>query len=205
MTYEKESRERLIECAKKEFLEKGFAKASLRSISAAAGLTTGAVYFFFKDKNGLLGAIVDEPLEQIHKMLIAHYSSELNEDFSSYQHTDGDHDELAEQLIPLMYANYDALMILLEKSAGSKYENAVDDIISLTERYYAAIAEYFAASVPGKQVNRYMMHWFSHVQINAFVHLLTHVRDEQTALREIKPVMDMLIEGWMRYIIKDKE
>ncbi|MBR1724865.1 MAG: TetR/AcrR family transcriptional regulator [Ruminococcus sp.] len=205
MTYENESRERLIECAKREFLEKGFAKASLRSISAAAGLTTGAVYFFFKDKNGLLGAIVDEPLQRIYQALKAHYSSELKEDFSVYQHTDGDHDELAEQLIPQMYADYDALMILLEKSAGSKYERVVDEIIDLTERYYGTIAENFAAAVPGKQVNRYMLHWFSHVQINAFVHLLTHVRDEQTALREIKPVMNMLIDGWMKYILMDKD
>ena len=54
MSVDNKSRERLIECAKKEFLEKGFAKASLRNICAQAGLTTGAVYFLFKDKNGLL-------------------------------------------------------------------------------------------------------------------------------------------------------
>ena len=205
MTYEKESLERLLECAKKEFLEKGFAKASLRSISAAAGLTTGAVYYFFGDKDGLLGAIVDEPLERIYSVLRAHYSSEMSEDLSRYQHRDGDHDEVAEQLISLMYADYDAMMILLEKSAGSRYENVVDDIIDLTDRCYGTIAENFAAAVPGKQVNRYMLHWFSHVQINAFVHLLSHVRDEKEALRQIKPVIDMLVEGWMKYILEDTE
>lgn len=61
MSVDNKSRERLIECAKKEFLEKGFAKASLRNICAQAGLTTGAVYFLFKDKNGLLEAVVSTP------------------------------------------------------------------------------------------------------------------------------------------------
>lgn len=204
MTYENDSRERLIECAKKEFLEKGFAKASLRSISSAAGLTTGAVYFFFKDKNGLLGAIVDEPLANIYAILKQHYSDEAEEDFSVYKHVEGDHDELADLLIPKLYADHDAIMILLDKSAGSKYENVVDDIISMTDSYYIRLAEHYAAAVPDKRVNEYMLHWFSHVQINAFVHLITHISDEQTALREIKPVMDMLVDCWMKYILIDK-
>ncbi len=37
MDNEKESREKLIVCAKKEFMEKGFEKASLRAICSAAG------------------------------------------------------------------------------------------------------------------------------------------------------------------------
>ncbi|MBQ8826815.1 MAG: helix-turn-helix transcriptional regulator, partial [Oscillospiraceae bacterium] len=41
---------RLIETAKKEFLDKGYEKASLRKICADADVTTGAMYFFFKNK-----------------------------------------------------------------------------------------------------------------------------------------------------------
>ena len=37
----KETREKLIESAKAEFVEKGYNKASLRSICANAGVTTG--------------------------------------------------------------------------------------------------------------------------------------------------------------------
>jgi len=41
----KETRQHLLECAKREFLEKGYMKASLRNICKAAGVTTGALYF----------------------------------------------------------------------------------------------------------------------------------------------------------------
>jgi hypothetical protein len=47
-----------------------------------------------------------------------------------------------------------------------------------------------------------MLHWFSHVQINAFVHLITHVEDKESAVKEIKPVMDMLVETWINYVIE---
>ena len=43
----KETRQHLLECAKREFLEKGYMKASLRNICKEAGVTTGALYFFF--------------------------------------------------------------------------------------------------------------------------------------------------------------
>ena len=205
MEKEYEARERLIACAKKEFLEKGFAKASLRAISAAAGMTTGAVYFFCKDKNGLFGAVVDEPLQRIMKAIGQHFSSDLHADPAAFQHETGDHDDFAEMMISLLYADRDALLILLEKSAGSCYENIIDRFVEMIEQYNLALAEKFAVLFPGKRINQYFLHWFSHVSINAFVHLVTHEEDEERARKEIKPVMDMLIEGWTAHMLEDLE
>ena len=46
---ELETREKLLESAMTEFSENGYMKASLRKICADAGVTTGALYFFFKN------------------------------------------------------------------------------------------------------------------------------------------------------------
>ena len=51
--HDSETKIHLIQCAKKEFMEKGFAGASLRGICQKAGVTTGALYFFFQDKDDL--------------------------------------------------------------------------------------------------------------------------------------------------------
>ena len=82
MGEQNDNREKLIACAKKEFLEKGFAKASLRKMTSEAGLTTGAVYFFFKDKDGLFGAVVEEPLNNIVSVLKKHFAEDAEEDLS---------------------------------------------------------------------------------------------------------------------------
>lgn len=203
MEKEYEAREKLIACAKKEFLEKGFVKASLRSISAAAGMTTGAVYFFCKDKNGLFGAVVEEPLKKIMSVIQQHFSEDLETDISHFQHQTGDHDGFAEAMISMLYADREALLILLEKSAGSSYEGILDRIIEMIEKYNFALAEKYAAAFPGKRVNQYFLHWISHVEINAYVHLVTHEDDPKKALKEIKPVMDMLVEGWIVHILED--
>ena len=203
MEKEYEAREKLLACAKKEFLEKGFAKASLRSISAAAGMTTGAVYFFCKDKNGLFGAVVEKPLKQIMELISAHFSEDMATDVSHFQHHAGDHDDFAEAMISMLYADRDAMLILLEKAAGSSYEGIIDRFIEMIEQHNLGLAQKYAAAFPGKRINQYFVHWMSHVEINAYVHLLTHETDPERALREIKPVMDMMVEGWLAHVLED--
>lgn len=55
-----ETRQKLIAAGRKAFMEKGFAAASMDDLTAAAGLTRGALYHNFKDKIGLLAAVVNE-------------------------------------------------------------------------------------------------------------------------------------------------
>ena len=205
MKADKESRQRLLECAKKEFLEKGFAKASLRKISADAGLTTGAVYFFFQDKNGLLGAIVEEPLKKITEALKKHFYEDEHEDFTTYEHVEGDHDDFAEMIIHLIYANYDAVLILLDKSQGSQYDGVVDDIIDTVEKSCMVMVQHYADSRQGKKLNEYAVHWLSHLSVNAFTHLITHEKDETKAIGYIKPIMDFLVGGWIRLALTDSD
>ncbi|MBD5104903.1 MAG: TetR family transcriptional regulator [Ruminococcaceae bacterium] len=72
MDNNKETKERLIESALAEFSAKGYTKSSLRKICADAGVTTGALYFFFKDKEDLFAAIVEQPFNELKSLLLAH-------------------------------------------------------------------------------------------------------------------------------------
>ncbi len=198
-----ESREKLIECARKEFSEKGYEKASLRKITSDAGMTTGAVYFFFKDKNGLFGAVVDDALKGFMQIINKHFAEEIQEDLSNYVHVSGDHDDLAQQIVTYLYDNYDVMMLLFDKAHGSEYENVLDSIIDVLESSYSALAEKYAAVSEGKRVNKYMLHYLTHIQVDAFEHLLNHESDKERALEIIKPVMDMLITTWIGYVLED--
>lgn len=60
--------ENIIACATKEFLNKGYADASLRTIAAEAHTTTGSIYTRFGDKEGLFEAIVGKHYNKIISM-----------------------------------------------------------------------------------------------------------------------------------------
>lgn len=55
-----ETRAKLLAAGRKAFAEKGFAAASMDDLTAAVGLTRGALYHHFGDKQGLLAAVVAE-------------------------------------------------------------------------------------------------------------------------------------------------
>ena len=64
-----ETRLRLMDAARKEFARKGFEGASLRSITAQAGVTTGAFYNNFRDKKEVYLAILAELSDTLRKIV----------------------------------------------------------------------------------------------------------------------------------------
>lgn len=198
MAHDKETREKLIESAKKEFMEKGYNKASLRKICADAGVTTGALYFFFNDKADLYRAIVGETVDKLFLILEEHNKEEeIMLDSPDYDDTADDHSELAQEIIHHIYSNYDAAIMLLKKSQGSEYENIVERIVEMTENNsLVAMQKYSEQTGNKKKLNKYMLHLSIHLVVDSFVHLVIHEPDEQRALANIKKVFKMTLHKW---------
>ena len=64
-----ETRARLMAAARSEFARRGYAGASLRTITSQAGLTTGAFYTHFRDKKEMYIALLDELAQRLRVMV----------------------------------------------------------------------------------------------------------------------------------------
>ena len=182
----KETRQHLLECAKREFLEKGYMKASLRNICKEAGVTTGALYFFFKDKEDLLAALVEEPLRQLYAIMEEHYATEMHNE-----------DQVAQQIIRQMYANREAFLLLLTKSQGSRFENCLDEVVDISEQQYRRLCDMVTNATGRPRVDDYMTHWMAHIMVDTFVHLFLHETEERVALKHVDALTMYLVRGWM--------
>lgn len=193
-----DTRELLLQSAKKEFLERGYTKASLRTICRNAGVTTGALYFFFQNKEDLLKSLVTPPLEGLMEIINEHFSFELETgaEFVSVDENSADI-AAAKEIVRFLYGYYDEFLILLTKSQGSEYENIADKFADIAEEHYKKLVGVAAKKRGEKKPSRYMLHWMSHMQVNAFVHLLMHEPDEKKALREIEQIVSFLVHGWI--------
>src|SRR5215475_13433540 len=69
-------REQIIDAALRVFAQKGFARATNRDVAQEAGITTGLIYYYFKSKEDLLKAALEErsPVQ-----VIAHITPEMLE------------------------------------------------------------------------------------------------------------------------------
>lgn len=189
-----------------EFSEKGYMKTSLRKICANAGVTTGALYFFFKDKEDLFAAIVEPPLDELKALLLKHFTVERELTMPEvYEHIEKGHDEFSAALIHQIYKNYGAFILLLTKSHGSRFEGTVDEMVEMTETVYRAMSENIARQLPNKRVNLYMLHWLSHMIIYAFIHLITHEPNDKKAIKIMSRIMNFLVKGWIELVIESKK
>lgn len=203
MKDEKETKAKLLASAKKEFLQKGYMKASLRNICQNAGVTTGALYFFFKDKEDLFAALVEEPLQQLYGVMNRHYSDEMLqiEKNRALKETGADDLEASYQIVHYMYQYYDEFQLLL-KSQGSRFETCVDWFVEISEKHHRILADKLAEKANIPRIDDYMIHWMSHMIIDCFVHLLTHEKSEEAAMGHIEPIIKFIMGGWFEMFEK---
>lgn len=133
---------RLLASAKVEFLDKGFIKAELKSICENAGITTGAVYKRYKGKEDLFCAVVDDIAEQLDSFVKERSDIDFSalsdkEIYDSWQMT---YDSML-PLFSLLYQHRDTFTLLIDKAAGTQYENFNHEYVKKMsyayEQYYA--------------------------------------------------------------------
>ena len=55
----------LLNAGKNEFLAHGYRAVSIRNIATKAGATTGAIYVYFENKEGLFHALVKDTAQEL--------------------------------------------------------------------------------------------------------------------------------------------
>ena len=189
-----EKRGLLIEAAKKEFLEKGYNKASLRGICAKAGMTTGALYFFFDGKEDLYHAIVDGPVKELQEMILKHFMEdrETMKDLQQIEECLVDHKDVSDMFLDYIYEHYDSFQLLLSGSKEGELESSLDAFVQLAEKNSPTMIEL----APGFRLDPFMTHWMSHVTVDAFVHVIKHEKDIEKAKERMGSIMNYLVRGW---------
>jgi len=131
MSYDYEqTHENIIRSARRQFREKGFRDASIRSICNDAGVTNGAFYSHFQSKEELFAGIVNPCVEGLKNL----YGDEMDrtlrirsaEDiFEAFRRTY----ESSGRLIDYVCENREDFLLILEAGDGTVYEDFEESLI----------------------------------------------------------------------------
>lgn len=198
MRNEKETKAKLLASAKKEFLEKGYMQASLRNICKNAGVTTGALYFFFQDKEDLFASLVEEPLKQLYEVMEKHYAEEEErvKEVTGKEIDMADDILAASQIIHYMYVYYDEFQLIINHSQGSRFEKSVERLVEISEKQLRLMADEISKVKGCTQIDDSIIHWFAHMQVDIFLHVMKHEKSEKIAQQQIEKMIKVLISGW---------
>lgn len=137
--------EKIKNAAFKEFLEKGYEKASMRSIAKAAEVTTGSFYSRFENKDALYRMLFEEPVSKLERLFEilrpAYYRASEQGILSLLEVIETEMDAVTR----IVYTYYDLFRLMLMNSHGSSMEHWFDDVmekkISDTAMYFANVCK----------------------------------------------------------------
>jgi len=122
-----EIKNNIIAAAIHEFKEKGYHDASMRTIATNTGVAIGNVYRYFKNKDELFNSIVGPVYTRFTSMVFELYQSQNS--IPEMKLIVGD---ITDKIMEF-YDDYETeLLILIDKSKGSKYEDIKEELIRLT-------------------------------------------------------------------------
>ena len=196
-----DTKQLILDTAKKEFMEKGYSDASVRNIAKRAGLTTGAIFRYFADKESLFAALVSPVAEHMLDL----YRKGGKQGFDSL--TDGCpenmwniSDEVISVLVEYIFANKDAFYLLISCSAGSTYENFIDQLIEEYEKQtYEFQQEMIRRGYPCRALTPDEIHVLLSAQYYAIFEIVRHKLEKEEALDRIRLIADFFGSAWKLY------
>ena len=200
LKHELNTREKILNAAKREFLEKGFAGTNVRAAAQRAGVTTGALYNLFKNKDGIFEALVGGVFNEFLNILAYNDVFEARElDMKA-----GDLSEITEmsrrrflRMVDFFYANWDAMKLLVCCAKGSSFEHIFDKAIDLTEKETLRLL-----TMDGVKMSR-RIKFFIHVMVTShFENLKEIFYHDLTKSEAAEYVLDFNMYhcgGWKQY------
>ena len=193
--------EAILLYAKKEFLEKGFNEASLRTIAKNAGVSTSTIYTRYVDKEGLFRFIV----EPTAKMMIDYIRGSFDEfedmdDKMQVQKCDQYSDEGMKVVMDLIYDRFEDFKLLLTCGPNHYYQDFLEKMVELDVK---CMRGYFNAVGSRAYAEGKISDGFLHVVTSAFYaglfEIVIHDMPREEAEEYISSLRLFYSTGWKAY------
>lgn len=190
--------ENVLECAKQEFLGKGFKDASLRTIAQNADTSTGSIYTRFTDKNGLFAALVSPAINGLKEW----FCSEL-EVFHQLpaDQKKGDPFEYSEDkikaFVDYIYDHFDEFKLLINCAEGTEFEGFADDIVEIDAAYTLKYIESTGndALTSGRATSEFL-HILSSAFYSGLFEVVVHDMTREAANKHVNRLRRFFKGGW---------
>lgn len=183
----------IIQAAYREFLSCGFEKASLHKIAENAGVTTGAIYTRYKNKDALFVSLLQGFFKTMEEMF-----SPVADEYERAKKSARTEDIIrainAEEstYFRLLTEHYDDCTLFFSRSDGSSAESMLRELMN---RKTKQTVDFFS-EVYGKAPNEDAIRLLMGSQFWYFRQLLDEHLDEEKMFSCLRAILDFFNAGW---------
>ena len=190
--------QKILDEAKIEFLENGYQNASLRKIVKQAGLTTGAFYGYFKNKEQLFDALVSTEYNELIKIfndvLVNFFNYSPEQQMQNMMSITYD---CMLEIKDYIYEHHDAMKLILCCSEGTKYKDFIHCLSTLETKAtddFAKTVEIVNGEV--YKINPVLEHILISSMFTGFFELIIHDVPKEDADEYISQLLTFYSAGW---------
>lgn len=187
--------ERIVRAAYTEFLAQGFQKASLHKIAEKAGVTTGAIYTRYKNKDALFMSLLQGFLDGLNEYFIpAAAEYEKAKQLGTTQALLAAINLEERTYFRLLTEHYNDCTLFFSRSDGSSAERMLHDLM---QRKTEQTVEFFRQAY-GKAPNAEAVRLLMSSQFWYFRQLLDTHLEEADMFACLRTLLDFFNAGWQQ-------
>lgn len=188
---------KIMAAAREEFMEKGYEKASMRSIADRCGMTAAGIYRHCKDKEDLFCQLVvpaEDKLKEWAKDHIQRYTDPAKKGKKiTWQ------DSHIDMMRELVYPNMVDFHLLIAKSKGSRYENFLHDMTDESQnRFLDYLAKLRKSGANAPKITPVQLHLLMTAYITALFEPVVHNYSYEEAIDALSVLEAFFLPGWKR-------
>ena len=189
-----EIKSKIIEAAVNEFFLLGYEKASMRNIAKTAGISVSNTYNYYKSKEELFNSIIEpvfKQIENVFKQSLQQYSGKKLASDNVRIFTD----TLTDMLLQMVARQRQLLIILAEKSTGTRYEKSKEEMVTLLRMHFAEVVR---KSSQASQINEnqgFILNIIAANYIDGLLKIMKDFRSRHWAEQNLKTLLTYHLNG----------
>ena len=197
-----EAHKRILKAATTEFLEYGFEGASMRRIAENAGITAGALYKHFKNKEDMFSALVEPTIHE----LMAKYQEFCEQGYEVMKCGDvqqlwNESESETKWLMSFIYDHFEVFKLLVCRSQGTRFESFVHDMALLEERstldYFERMKQY---DMTFNELSKQEFHMLVTANVSALFEAVIHDFSPEEAIHYAETLDSFFSAGWKKIL-----
>lgn len=198
---------KLLQCGRDAFRSEGFEKANVRRISHAAGVTTGAFYKHFADKEALFAELV----EPVAAMIRDSYQHGEEKGFATYgedfpitpeQITQALRDKAQGTLetVSALYEHKESFELLMFHAYGTSYAGFMRLLVERENQDTLRVMELIHGAGRAEQIiSKASLNIINQAFFSALSNAIVQARDRAALLETTKVISTFFNSGWEVY------
>ena len=197
-----ENSKKIIAAAQSEFMKQGFESASMRSIASQVGMTVGALYRHFPNKEELFAALVEPAISELMEL----YEQFRDKEYemlktATLEQLWRESDSETKWLMRFIYDHLDAFKLLICRSQGTRYENFEHELALLEERstlaYFDKMKEY---GLEVAELPRQEFHILVTANVSSVFEAVKHGLSDKEAMHYADTLDAFFSAGWKKIL-----